>query len=121
MDIQKGFTIEVSTEFEGRDRYEVEMMCGCFDAAGNRTGFASSAAGDAAARAYTMATPECDRIRLHIYVMPRTLPEAALTRLTPPFTVTVTVCDEDGEVLRRDFDADQWSGANIELQVGHTR
>lgn len=123
MDKRKGFTINVSTKFEGRDRYGVDMMCGCFDSEGIRTGFASSTdnADAGCKQGYTMETPECDRIELHIYVVPRILPEAALTRLTPPFTVEVTICDADGEVLRREFDADQWSGASIDLQVGHAR
>lgn len=121
MDKRKGFAINVSTDFEGRDRYDVEMMCGCFDEEGSRTGFASAAGSEGGRHGYSMQTPECDRIELHIYVIPRTLPEAALTRLAPPFAVTVTVRDAAGEVLRREYDADQWSGASIDLQVGHAR
>ena len=37
-----GFTIEVTSRYEGWWRYNVALMCGCFDAADNRTGFASA-------------------------------------------------------------------------------
>ena len=40
---EKGFTIEVTSRYEGWWRYNAALMCGCFDAAGRRIGFASSA------------------------------------------------------------------------------
>ena len=43
MATKEGFTIEISSRYEGWWRYNVALMCGCFDTAGNRTGFASAA------------------------------------------------------------------------------
>ena len=42
MATKEGFTIEISSRYEGWWRYNVALMCGCFDTAGNRTGFASA-------------------------------------------------------------------------------
>lgn len=44
MATKEGFTIEISSRYEGWWRYNVALMCGCFDTAGNRTGFASTEA-----------------------------------------------------------------------------
>ena len=44
MATKEGFTIEISSRYEGWWRYNVALMCGCFDTAGNRTGFASAEA-----------------------------------------------------------------------------
>ena len=43
MATKEGFTIEISSRYEGWWRYNVALMCGCFDDAGRRIGFASSA------------------------------------------------------------------------------
>ena len=37
MATKEGFTIEISSRYEGWWRYNVALMCGCFDTAGNRT------------------------------------------------------------------------------------
>ena len=36
MATKEGFTIEISSRYEGWWRYNVALMCGCFDTAGNR-------------------------------------------------------------------------------------
>ena len=40
---KKGFTIEVTSRYDGWWRYKAALMGGCFDAAGRRIGFASAA------------------------------------------------------------------------------
>ena len=42
MAAHKGFTIEVTSRYEEWWRYNVALMCGCFDAEERRTGFASA-------------------------------------------------------------------------------
>ena len=39
---KKGFTIEVTSRYDGWWRYNAALMCGCFDAADQRIGFASA-------------------------------------------------------------------------------
>ena len=38
----EGFSVEVESRYEGWWRYNVTILCGCFDADGNRIGFASA-------------------------------------------------------------------------------
>ena len=77
---EKGFIIEVTSRYEGWWRYNVALMCGCFDDAGRRIGFASSAstvadagsnlperpAGVAADRTATLQTMQCDHLVLYL-------------------------------------------------------
>lgn len=38
----EGFSVEVESRYEGWWRYNVTILCGCFDADGDRIGFASA-------------------------------------------------------------------------------
>lgn len=79
-----GFTIEVTSRYEGWWRYNVALMCGCFDAADNRTGFASVSseiapvgadlkeppATQAGRRHIALTTDPCDHLMLYVYIIP---------------------------------------------------
>lgn len=85
---EKGFTIEVTSRYEGWWRYNAALMCGCFDAAGRRIGFASSAstvadvgsnlaerpATSPPIRTAALQTMPCDHLVLYLYIIPHTLP-----------------------------------------------
>ena len=38
----EGFSIEISSRYDGWWRYNAALMCGCFDAGDERIGFASA-------------------------------------------------------------------------------
>ena len=82
MATKEGFTIEISSRYEGWWRYNVALMCGCFDTAGNRTGFASTEAhvadvgsnlrekpaGNPGGGRASLETGPCDHLLLYIYI-----------------------------------------------------
>ena len=125
------FTIEISSRYDGWWRYNVALMCGCFDAAGNRTGFVSAeshvadvganlekkpdeAGGD---RSLRLATEACDHLLLYIYIVPHTLPAGNDIGDTQPFEVDFRItCG--GKPLRTEKRLiNQWSGASVEMRV----
>ena len=84
----EGFSIEISSRYDGWWRYNAALMCGCFDAGDERIGFASAEshvadvganltakpadmAGD---RSLRLETTACDHLLLYIYIVPHTLP-----------------------------------------------
>ena len=110
---EKGFTIEVTSRYEGWWRYNAALMCGCFDAAGRRIGFASSAstvadvgsnlterpADIAADRTAALQTMPCDHLVLYLYIIPHTLPADNEIDATRPFGIEVGIAF-DGRRLR---------------------
>ena len=126
------FSIELSSRYNGWWRYNVTLLCGCFDRDNNRTGFVSteshiadvganlktSPAETANRETIRLETPACDHIVLYIYIIPHTLPEARAIDDTKPFEVTLRIgCG--GKPLRKEIrEINQWSGASIELKIG---
>ena len=102
---EKGFTIEVTSRYEGWWRYNAALMCGCFDAAGRRIGFASSAstvadvgsnlaerpADIAADRTAALQTMPCDHLVLYLYIIPHTRPADNEIDATRPFGIEVRI------------------------------
>ena len=85
----EGFSVEVESRYEGWWRYNVTILCGCFDADGDRIGFASAESvvapvgsdlsappeGAAAERRIGIRSIACDHIVMYVYIVPHTLPE----------------------------------------------
>lgn len=132
MATKEGFTIEISSRYDGWWRYNVALMCGCFDAADNRTGFASAEshvadvganlkekpAGAGDDRSVGLTTPPCDHPLLYIYIIPHTLPAGNDIASTKPFEITLRIAC-GGKTLRTEKRLiNQWSGASIEMRVG---
>ncbi len=126
-----GFSIEISSRYDGWWRYNVSLMCGCFDADGNRTDFVGTqshiadvganlktAPANAAQRdVIRLETPACDHILLYIYIVPHTLPEAREVGDTKPFQVALRIT-RTGRLLHSEKrQINPWSGASIELKV----
>lgn len=132
MATKKGFSIEVSSRYDGWWRYNAALMCGMFDAAGNRTGFASatSQVADAGAgpdeppadidpaRRVLLEAPECDHIVLYIYIIPHRLPANNDIDTTKPFDIKFTARYNDRELFARKHSINQWSGASLEIKIG---
>lgn len=131
MSQKRGFRIEVTSRYAQWWRYNVALMCGCFDAANERTGFASASsevaavganlperpAGVEAQRRVVLETPPCDHLILYVYIIPHTLPADNGIDASRPFEIEIASF-RDGErlpTLKRTIN--QWSGASIELRV----
>ncbi|MEG0499070.1 MAG: hypothetical protein RR522_04265, partial [Alistipes sp.] len=102
---ERSYKIEVSSSYAEFWRYNVALVCGCFDAAGGRTAFVASddtvaEVGSnltAAPKGYTtprralIETPVADHIVLYIYIIPHTLPRARGVVESKPFTLDLRI------------------------------
>ncbi len=127
----EGFEIEVSSRYDGWWRYNVALMCGCFDDADRRTGFAaaSSHVADAGAdleeppvgidpgRTAKLETEACDHLLLYVYIVPHTLPRSNDIDDTEPFDVDIDVSFGGRRIGRFRRSVNQWSGASIEMRI----
>lgn len=130
---EEGFTVEVESRYEGWWRYNVTIVCGCFDAAGERVGFASaedivapvgsdlrsapegtSAAGK---RRIGIRSAACDHIVMYIYIVPHTLPETREIGSVAPFDVRVKIAYAGTPLSDTYYKINQWSGASIEIKL----
>ena len=131
MATKEGFTIEISSRYEGWWRYNVALMCGCFDTAGNRTGFASAEAhvadvgsnlrekpsGNPGGGRASLETGPCDHLLLYIYIVPHTLPAGNDIGDTTPFEVEIRIAYGGRRLRAEKRLINQWSGASIEMRV----
>ncbi len=131
MKAKSGFGIELTCRYEGWWRYNVEMMCAAFDAAGQRIGFTSARSQIAEAGAELREVPrgvevptrlrletcDCDHALLYLYVIPHTLPRDNRIEASKPFDVTLRItCD--GRLLRTErCRVNQWGGASLQLTL----
>lgn len=130
---QRGFTIEISSRYAGWWRYNVALMCGCFDAAGERTDFASAESHVAEVganlpskpadivdnRSVQLVTPPCDHLVAYLYIIPHTLPAKNNIEGEKPFDIDLRI-SYDGRTLRSETrPINQWSGTSAEIRIGH--
>ncbi len=131
MSTEKGFKIDLGSTYDGWWRYNTALMCGCFDAGDQRTGFASAEsrvagvganlreapAGTDPHRTLSLATDPCDHLMLYVYIVPHTLPQSKDIDAAKPFEVTLRI-SYAGKVLRTEkLRINQWSGASVEMRV----
>lgn len=131
MATKEGFTIEISSRYEGWWRYNVALMCGCFDTAGNRTRLridrgtcrrrrlepAGKAAGNPGGGRASLETGPCDHLLLYIYIVPHTLPAGNDIGDTAPFEVEIRIAYGGRRLRAEKRLINQWSGASIEMRV----
>ena len=111
---KKGFTIEVTSRYDGWWRYNAALMCGCFDAAEQRIGFASA---ESTVAAVVLESTPCVPPAPYLYLIPHTLPAGNDIDTTRPFEIELRI-SYAGRLLRTERRAiNQWSGASIELRV----
>ena len=132
MEIVGGFKIEISSSFEYFWRYNVAVTCGCFDAQGERVGFASAddhiadvgadmknpPQGYVSPRTVTVSTVPFDHLLMYIYVIPHTLPEGRDVAEYKPFDLKVRITRDGKGVVNKVYSVNSWSGASIELSAG---
>lgn len=125
------FEIEVWSASKDFWRYNITLLCGCFDAAGSRTGIVSAerrrtdaeqrsqaAPGTRAAdEPLKLVTEPCDRITLYVYLVPHTLPESRDIYESPPFEFHVRVTGGGRTLYDCDLPVNQWSGASAAIDL----
>jgi hypothetical protein len=131
--VHKGFAIRVTCDEPTWWRYNVTLLCGCFDEVGTRIGFCTTEqvvasvgsnlseppAGfsEAAHRTITLETVPAPRMILYLYVVPHTLPTETDIATTKPFVAHVAI-SYDGNTLKSfDYNINRWAGAAIELKL----
>lgn len=127
----KGFSIEIASRFDDWWRYNAVLMCGCFDDAGERIGFASAeshvadvGAGPAERpadvapdRRLTLETEPCDHLVLYVYVIPHTLPQDNDIEATKPFPLDLKIAYDGRRFRSERLQINRWSGISLELRI----
>lgn len=133
MSENKGFAVEVTSRYDAWWRYNVAIVCGCFDAAGNRVEFVSAedriaAVGDglsappegwcgADRRQVTLRSGVCDHIVMYVYVIPHTLPATREVDEARPFDLRLKIA-YGGKVVRdTHYRINAWSGTSLEIKL----
>lgn len=128
---KEGFIIELSSRSEIWWKYNATLMCGCFDAAGTRIGFASAESLVAEVgsglrerpadidphRSLTLETPSCDHLLLYVYIVPHLLPENNDIGTGKPFEVQLTVSRDGQRIARERLVINQWGGCSLEMRI----
>lgn len=128
---EKGFTIEVTSRFEGWWRYNAALMGGCFDADDRRIGFATAASEVApvgaelserpadvpATRSVRLETMPCDHLLLYLYIIPHTLPAGNEIDASRPFEIELKIGYAGRRLRTEKRRINQWSGSSLELRV----
>lgn len=127
----QAYRIEVTSPYNEFWRYNVALMCGCFDAADQRIGFASAEdtvadVGTAPAappadgpkqRKILLEAPEAHHLLLYVYIIPHTLPKGSDVADRQPFPLQVRIAHGGQEIRTETYAINQWSGASIELRI----
>ncbi len=129
--MDKKFTISLQSRYAELWRYNIVVMCGCFDKVGERTDFLSkenfvAAVGSNLTAAptgieshnkLTLTTSPCDNIVTYIYLIPHSLPPTRDVEEYAPFDLRVKVSADDNVIYDTDHKINQWSGCSIELKL----
>ena len=128
--MSRRFQISVRSNFAELWRYNIVVMCGTFDAAGEQievttkeSSVASIVEGGGVAdvadvsRDVKLTTGPCESIKAYVYLMPHKLPSAKSPDDTPAFGVRVKVKADDEQIYNVVHSVNQWSGATIELKL----
>lgn len=127
----QGFSIEAESRYAEWWRYNVAMMCACFDEADRRIGFVSAESviapvganlpapprAEEQKRKIALATPPCDHILLYAYIIPHTLPDESDIDASQPFDFELKVSAGGRRILADKRKINQWSGASIEWRI----
>ena len=129
--MDKKFTISLQSRYAELWRYNIVVMCGCFDKAGERTDFLSKEnfvaavgsnlnaipTGIESHNKLTLTTSSCDNIVTYIYLIPHSLPPTRDVEEYAPFDLRIKVSADDSVIYDTDHKINQWSGCSIELKL----
>ena len=129
--MDKKFTISLQSRYAELWRYNIVVMCGCFDKVGERADFLSkenfvaavgsnltaALAGIESHNRLTLTTSPCDSIVAYIYLLPHSLPPTRDVEEYAPFDLRIKVSAGDSVIYDTDHKINQWSGCSIELKL----
>lgn len=129
--MDKKFTISLQSRYAELWRYNIVVMCGCFDKVGERTDFLSKENFVAAVGSNLTAAPNgieshnslafitspCNSVVAYIYLIPHSLPPTREVEEYAPFDLRVKVSADDSVIYDTDHKINQWSGCSIELKL----
>lgn len=129
--MDKKFTISVQSRYAELWRYNIVVMCGCFDKAGERADFLSkenfvaavgsnldaAPAGIESHNSLAITTSPCNSVVAYIYLIPHSLPPTREVEEYVPFDLRVKVSADDSVIYDTDHKINQWSGCSIELKL----
>ena len=125
------FTIILDSDFSELWRYNIVVMCSVVRD-GEEIEFLKHSSevapvgaelreiprGYSANRRVELRTQDTTALTLYIYVMPHTLPMTTDVSAAQPFEMSLEIFHGAERVLRKRVEVNQWSGENIELQIG---
>lgn len=128
----KGYTVELSSDYEGWWRYNAAILCGAFDAEGGRIGFMSvqsdvaeagsnltkKPAGAQTRPRVALTAPPCDHLMLYIYIIPHTLPLGKEIDAARCFEAELIVSRDGKKLCSERLSVNQWSGVSLERRIG---
>lgn len=121
----------LSSRYEGWWRYNAALMCGAFDAAGERIAFASvrSDVAEVGAnlpckpdevadrRQIELTAPPCDHLMLYVYIIPHTLPAGNDIDAERPFEAELEIRFGGKRLLSEKLPVNRWSGISLERRI----
>ena len=129
--MDKKFTISLQSRYAELWRYNIVVMCGCFDKVGERTDFllkenfvaavgsnlTAAPNGIESHNRLTLTTSPCDSSVAYIYLIPHSLPPTRDVEEYAPFDLRIKVSADDSVIYDPDHKINQWSGCSIELKL----
>ena len=129
--MKKEFTIEIGSRFEQLWRYNLAIVCACYDEQGERTDFCSAESFVASAgsklreapagfdgpRELKLTTSACHSIVAYVYVVTNTEPISNVIADSPAFDLKLKVSIGRNAIYNKVHKISQWGGDSIELKI----
>ena len=106
------FTIELSSDHAEWNRFNVRLMCELQDAAGRRTGFASTS--ERVHGRSVLRAESCERVRAFIYAIPESLPVDRTVGRQPDFAAVLRASFDGRTVAEERIAINRWGGTSLE-------
>ena len=125
------FKIEIDSRFEELWRYNLTIICACFNENGERTDFVTASsfvapagsklkaapAGFEGGRKLQLSTSPCHSIVAYVYVQTNTEPISNVIADSPAFDMKVKVSQGRAVLYNKVHKISQWGGDSIELKL----
>ena len=129
--MSESFSITVSSKFSELWRYNIAIVCQCFDDAGEAVEVCSEnrhiadvganlkgiPEGCDNACQVELHTPSCDNVEALIYLIPHTLPTNKVVEDSEPFALNIKIVKGAATLYDWVHQVNQWAGASISLKA----
>lgn len=123
------YRVEIESGFAEFWRYNIAVTCGLFGADDVQCGFVSAEdkvapvgsnlpsapKGMPSRRRLKFEADDCHHLRMYVYLIPHSLPEAVRIADCKPFSLSIKISYGDSVILHEKRSINQWSGASIEI------